>query len=221
MLSLVYAFYDNAEMLATQYAVWASYPEDLKSQIEIILVDDGSFAAASVARPGGLPLIRLFEIQDDIPWNQDGARNIGAHEAANHWLLLCDMDHVVPASTLRAVLARIPKLDPWDVGNFSRVRVTGQPLSPAPNILLINREVFWDIGGYDERLRGYYGTDIPFRKRMYASCRKVGLNLPVTVYQPSDIPDCSTRGLSRSVDNLPTLDDQYQTMLSDYREVIL
>ena len=41
-LSFVYAYYRNSSMLQEQYRVWADYPVDLKSQVEVIVIDDGS-----------------------------------------------------------------------------------------------------------------------------------------------------------------------------------
>jgi hypothetical protein len=221
MISLIYAYYNNPLMLQGQYEVWASYPSDIKSKIELLIIDDGSFSAKDVTRPEGLPSIRIFEIQEDIPWNQDAARNIGAKEARFPWLIMSDMDHVFPASVIEGALARIKKIDLMDVGVFNRHRMDDVPLRPAPNVYLINRDTFWSVGGYDERLRGYYGTDVPYRKRLYEFCRKVGMPGCVMVYMPAQIPDCATRSLSRAPVTLPELDDNIVTLSSDYLEVML
>src|SRR6185369_156528 len=93
-LSLVIPYYENPGMLAVQYQTWANYPTDLKSRMEIVLIDDGSPTrpAIDVARPEELPPLRIFRVLKDLPWHQHGARNLGAHVAIGKWLLMTDMD---------------------------------------------------------------------------------------------------------------------------------
>lgn len=218
MLTLVYPFYHNSDMLRHQYEVWAGYPDDLKDRIEVVIVDDGSKTAKDVPRPEGLPALRIFEIKDDFPWNQDAARNIGAKESDYEWLFMLDMDHVVPEDVLRVVLSKIPNMH-WDsVGTFGRWRMDDRNLNPAPNIYTISRETFWQVGGYDERLSGYYGTDIPFRERLYQTCKPVGMRARLHVCVPSLIGDCATK-LSREVRPFPVLDDRVVTLSYPYEQV--
>jgi hypothetical protein len=108
--------------------------------------------------------VRLFRIGVDIRWNWLAARNIGAFHAAPGWLLLTDMDHVVPAETLR--LAMAGELDPSVVYVFGRREHTGERVTPHSASFLLTRHLFWKIGGYDESLSGLYGTDGDWRRRV-------------------------------------------------------
>lgn len=161
-VTLVYPFYRSQSFLARQAAVWRSYTDDLASCITVIVVDDGSPEPATLPETGVSS--RLFRIEQDVPWNWLAARNIGAHHAEDGWLLLTDMDHVVPEATLRAVV--YGQHDPSVVYAFSRREHTGETIHSHSASFLMTREMFWRIGGYDERLSGVYGTDGAYRKRL-------------------------------------------------------
>lgn len=176
LLSSCIPYYKNPLMLAEQFHVWSSYPDDLKPHIEILLVDDGSpanVAASTVARPDGLPAFRLYRVLVDIPWHQHGARNLAAKEATGDWLLLTDMDHVLPGDSLRDLLAVLPSAGKTDVFTFNRLdapkltptRDQHGALKPHVNTLCMKRDWFWKVGGYDEDCVGY-GTDGYFRNRL-------------------------------------------------------
>lgn len=199
-LSLCLPFYRNPLMLAEQFRVWSAYPEDLKAQIEIVLVDDGSpEPALEVPRPDGLPPLRIYRVLKDIPWHQHGARNLAAKEAAGPWLLLTDMDHVVPAESLRDLFTVLACAGRADVFTFFRrdaphgVPTTdgrGQ-LKPHVNTFALRKDHFWKVGGYDEDCVGY-GTDGYFRARLNAaSIRRHLAGIPILRYPREVIPDAS------------------------------
>lgn len=165
-VTLIVPFYMNAEFFSRQVAGWSEYPEDLRANLSVIVVDDGSPVPAVM--PASVPFsLRMFRIREDRRWNWLAARNIGAHEAADGWLLLTDMDHVVPAETLRAVIYGDHFSDV--IYGFSRREHTGEHLIAHPNSWLMTRAMFWKVGGYDERLSGFYGTDGLWRKRCAAT----------------------------------------------------
>jgi hypothetical protein len=158
-VTLVVPYYQSAKFLETQAAVWRTYPYS----VSIVVVDDGSPEPAKL--PSGLDgTARLFRIDQDVPWNWLAARNIGAHHAQDGWLLLTDMDHVVPVETMCAALHG--QHDPTVVYGFSRREHTGAPIQPHSASFLMTRQMFWAIGGYDEALSGHYGTDGVYRKEI-------------------------------------------------------
>ena len=166
-VTFIYPYYDNAQFLRQQVAWWHTYPADLKAHVSAIVVDDGSpeHPAADILTSADLPFpVRAFRIEVDIRWNWLAARNIGAHHAEDGWLVLTDMDHVVPASTLASVV--YGQHDARTVYAFSRIEHTGQPVNPHSASFLMTRQMFWKIGGYDERMSGYYGSDGYYRRRM-------------------------------------------------------
>lgn len=162
-VTLVLPFYENHAFLEQQIAQWAAYDDGTKRQVHVIVVDDGSPTPARL--PSDPPVaMRLFRIDVDVRWNWLAARNIGAHHAADGWVLFTDMDHVVPAETMRAVVSGAH--DPRVVYAFSRHEHTGTVIPPHSASFLMTRAMFWRIGGYDEALSGFYGTDGDFRRRV-------------------------------------------------------
>lgn len=205
-LTLVMPFWLNSGMLAKQYEGWAAWPDELKRRFEIILVDDGSpEPAADVPRPDGLPTLRIYRVLEDRPWHQHGARNLGAHEAEDGWLLLTDMDHVLSMVSAAALMLRLDRLNSETVYMLDRVEAdTGKPTlnghgqpKPHPNSFVMTRELYWRIGGYDEDFCGVYGTDAYFRERAFRIGRRGHLNIPLTRYWRDIVPDASTNGLPR------------------------
>jgi hypothetical protein len=225
-LSVVMPYYCNPRMLTRQMVVWKKeWGSELLSQIEIILVDDGSpeEKAEDVIREmwegeHGLPL-SLYRVLEDRPWHQHGARNLGAHVAQSRWLLMTDMDHVIPGSTLAEVLRLTPKMSKREVLTFGRVdapatltwradqwtefqrtvREDGS-LKPHVNSFAVRKKVFWYIGAYDEDLCGIYGTDKHFRNRLFGSSVARHLeHAPLIRVGREVIPDASTRNVERKV----------------------
>lgn len=166
-VTLVLPYYENPAFLARQIGWWRTFPAHVKAHVSVIVADDGSptrparDVLAGVIAP--FPL-RLFRIHVDVRWNWLAARNIGAHHARDGWLLLTDIDHVLPATTAEALIYGTH--DPSIVYAFSRIEHTGVPLAPHSASFFMTRQMFWRIGGYDEDLSGNYGTDGVYRKRL-------------------------------------------------------
>jgi glycosyltransferase involved in cell wall biosynthesis len=204
MISIVIPYYMNPGMLAHQYSVWASYSEPVKRKVEVVLVDDGSptETALEVNRPTGLPPLRIFQVLEDRPWHQHGARNLGAHMAENDWLLMTDMDHVVPEDVLAELLKRakrgyaymFPRVDWPDM--ITTVDQYGQP-KPHPNSFALSHATYWRVGGYDEDYCGIYGTDALFRERLKSKVQITLTSKPLIRFSRLVLPDASTRTLPR------------------------
>src|SRR5690606_27317244 len=104
-ITLVVPYYRNPNMLLEQAGYWAAYPPGLR----VVVVDDGSPEPAADVLPADC-LARVYRIDVDLPWNRNGARNLGSHVAETRWLLHVDVDHVLPPSSAAALLHR--PLDP-------------------------------------------------------------------------------------------------------------
>lgn len=168
-VTIVMPFYMNDRFLQQQVNWWSTLSPALRSYLSAIIVDDGSpTAAADVLMRGGMPFtIRLFRIEQDVRWNWLAARNIGFQHATDGWVLVTDMDHVAPASTLAALIygSHNQKV----VYGLSRIEHTGEKITPHSASFFLTKEMFWKVGGYDERMSGYYGSDGYFRRRLAAT----------------------------------------------------
>jgi len=199
-LTLCLPYYRNSGMLSLQFDRLGALPRALKSQLELIVVDDGSPDGEAQGREIGLP-VRIFRIEVDVRWNQDAARNIAAHHAKHGWLLLTDMDHLVPRETLEVAIQR--GLDKKTAYRFNRTTLeslspwTETPYKPHPNSWLMTRALFDHMGGYDERFAGYYGTDAEFRDRLQQHARVEILGATITRVPRDTIPDASTTTYQR------------------------
>jgi hypothetical protein len=211
-LTFICAFYLNQGMLREQQRVWRAYPPELKTHFHAIVTDDLSphAPARDVFEATGIASQRLFLALEHRRFDWLFCRNLGASVAATEWLLLTDIDHVVPADTLRALLTK--KLHAANVYRFGRVDAHHPyPWAPGsltdykhhPNSWLLTKKMFDRIGGYDERFSGWYGSDSEFRERVFAATADAGGRVemreawPLVRYPREVIPDASTTTYQR------------------------
>jgi len=210
MISLVYAYYENAKMFQIQQANWLSYPEHAQKEMEVIITDDCS--AKNPLLPQDISTVgeydfSLFFIQKKISWNWLEARNIGAKHAKYDWLLLTDMDHVVTPGVFEALLKKRHKFDPEIVYQFARVVAPGMTkYKPHNDSFFVSKKLFWKSGGYDEDYSGQYGTSGIFRRRLFSVAKKHKelSNLSLVLYPRDFVEDASTRDLPRKEGRDPT-----------------
>lgn len=200
--TLVMAYYDNARMLQEHVSHWNKYSADVRSRLEIIVVDDGSreIAAADLIRDEEIirrMRIRVYRVTPDIPWNQDGARNLGMNHCDTDWALMTDMDHVLYPDQAEAMLAFSPVIGTYYLPR--RCVTDGTEIHPHPNTFLFNKCDFWEMGGYDEDFSGHYGSDGNFRKcAQGAGIRESETTaFSLTVYRREEILDANTRRYGR------------------------
>lgn len=220
-LTLVLPYYRNLGMFLEHQQIWATFPDDLRARLHVILVDDGSPKALRIPRKAvtitGLASFRRYRILKDVRWNWLACRNLGMHEATTEWVLLTDIDHVLPVETLEHLTTR--NLDPAYVYRLGRVDAPHPwPYTLAdcavreakrfhPNTWLLTRAMFDRIGGYDERLSGCYGTDGEFKDRVREHAKAVVQLGDVLMirYGRDILPDASTTVFTRKND--PANDD--------------
>lgn len=162
--TVVYPYYENPFFFRKQLKHWLSLPPHLAMMLSFIVVDDGSpeHPAEVILREQPFPL-RLFRIDVDVRWNWLAARNIGFHHAADGWCVVTDMDHIIPSDVFETII--YGDLDVGTIYRFRRREHTGISIHPHPNSWLMTREMYWRVGGYDETMSGYYGTDGDYRRR--------------------------------------------------------
>lgn len=200
-LTLIMSYYENAGMLAEQLRWLQGMHVDIRSRLTYIVVDDGSptAPAASVwpTQDPPIALYKVFRMEQDIRWNTDACRNIGAHYATTKWLLLTDMDHRPPEELLRECMER--PLDERVAYKFRRCSMPDlSDYKPHPNSWLMTRGLYDAADGYDERFAGYYGTDGDFRDRVQEVAASIEtINQRLIRYPREVIPDASTTQYER------------------------
>lgn len=203
-VAIVMAYYDNPDMLREHLRVWSTYDPALLPYLSVVIVDDASprYPALDVLS-AGLPLsTMLWRVREDIPWHQDGARNIAMHHCPAEWALMTDMDHVLPADQVLPMLLMNAMHGEYYMPG--QRMLDGTVLRPHPNTYMMSRSDFWRMGGYDEDFCGWYGSDGNFRK----CARGAGLverssgDFGLVVYRDTDIYDANTKGLGRKLSPL-------------------
>lgn len=134
---------------------YQDYDKELMSMIHFVLVDDCSSTIIDV---DGYSLnIDLIRINEDIPWNQAGARNVGVIYAKSDKILLSDIDHIFPEHTLRELIQRRnPRSTFYKI---YRKDDKGNTRKGHPNTFFMSRARFFRFYGYDEEFAGKYGAE--------------------------------------------------------------
>lgn len=204
MITIVMPYYENPRMLMKHLEMWENYPAHEAEQFRAVIVDDGSprnpADSILMGYRGRFP-IRLFRIDVNIPWNQDGARNLGMKHTDTAWSILTDMDMVLEPHDARKAIDWAYSHQSHFTSYFMPGRRTaqGEYKDPHPNTYMMRPGLFWECGGYDEDFAGCYGSDGNFRKcmRAHAAERMVPHAFTLTWYGRSDIPDASTVDFTR------------------------
>lgn len=199
-------YYDAPEMLMKQLEYWQQYPEWVAECVRVILVDDGSptWPAQTVLDAvGGPPFpIELYRIEEDIPWNHGGARNLAFTQMQEGWALLTDIDHVLPLESVCSLLTK--QLNVNCIYIPSRYRVLGaldwKEIEPHSDSFILTREMFWKVGGFDESFSGYWnGVSHLFRKHLLSICREVSVldNIHLLFFDNTIVKDANVKSLGR------------------------
>jgi hypothetical protein len=190
--TLVMAYYENPGMLREHFKRLNALPLKMLDQLHVVIVDDGSPEHPAEAPARTAVSLQIYRIDVDVRWNQDAARNIGVQHAETNWVLLTDIDHIVPEGTWDVVLNR--NWDPDVAYKFGRVSLPElDPYKPHPNSWLMARTLYDRAGGYDERFAGLYGTDGDFRDRVHEHAKEVRMIKEPIIRVPRQvIPDAST-----------------------------
>lgn len=221
-LTMVLPHFRNLGMLAEQQRVWTSYPDRLRAQLHVVIVDDCSpkghrISPHKAVTVHGLGSLRIYRLTEKKRWNWLACRNLGAKVAQDGFLLLTDMDHVLPLETLERLLTG--ELNEKAAYRFKRVDAPcpwPYELSECPEYKmhndswLLTRKMFFDprIDGYDERLSGCYGTSGEFKDRVMAAVDAHVILGDVLIRYPREIiPDASTHPSTYTRKNDPKNDE--------------
>jgi hypothetical protein len=177
-LTIALLYYAEPAMLLLQLENFASYPNEVRQQLTILIVDDGSpeglRATEYLGDYDSFFRLRIARIITDKDWNIGGARNLAFFLADTQRALLLDLDTVVPLETMKAALS-------WKTQDYRGLvmahrfnRNDGKTIALHPAVTLMDVEAYWGSGGCDEDFVGSYGyTDIHFWHRWDKDARRV------------------------------------------------
>lgn len=195
IFSLVMPYHAAPRMLARHGKEWTAIPRRLRDHIEAVVCDDASPGEPIYLPDPGEPLFTLLRIPPPhIRWSHRCATNVAASHARGQWLLITDIDHVVPVDTWNALdrYEAQGTLDPSRVYTFERVNTDYSPYKPHPDSWLIHRTMWAKIGGYDTRYRGHYGQNMPFKMRVrHHAGDTIQLDWPLLRFTREEISDAS------------------------------
>lgn len=123
-----------------------NYYNNLGVLHEVVVIDDCSSTDIPYNKFKNIIWAR---INDDIDWNQPGARNLGAYLSTGDKLVFVDIDHLLPTRIF---------VYEEGVTMFKRL-YGGREIPPNQGIVGINKK---DFQGYDEDFCGNYGKDDKF-----------------------------------------------------------
>ena len=131
--------------------------------IEFIIIDDGSPLHYEI--PEFNLNLRWIKINENIKWNQAGARNLGVLSAKSDKFIITDLDHVFYEDTLKFMVDSDFKRG--EIYKFRRTHIhkngfiTGNYPSHG-NVFAMRRGEFLAHFGYDEEFAGNYGHEDNF-----------------------------------------------------------
>lgn len=154
-LTIVMAYFNQPQMLMEWWAVIRDYPKD---KVSLRIVDDHS-KVHPLKIPDDILAdldVMHFRVEDDIPWNEMGARNLAMHHSEG-WVYMTDPDYLLLPESFEAILALDLKKR-----NFYHLRSRPahdhrRELHRPENIAVLHTEDFRIAGGYDEYFAGAYG----------------------------------------------------------------
>lgn len=203
-LTLVMAVYGQPRMLAEQFAAIRGYGPEVNDHLNVVVVDDcGTPPVEELeveAMSIGVKGAKLLRVEQDIPWNQMGARNLGMHVSSG-WCLMIDPDMVFDGPMMHRMIEAASKLQRGRVAKYGLKHVSSGKLDmSSPNTYLIHRDDFFEVGGYDEDYAGHKGWSDVQMLDVLRSTYKIELrpDLYANFHSTASIADAMVTKLDRS-----------------------
>lgn len=172
-LSIIVAVLNSHEVVRRQILHYDRL--GLPDNVEVVFMDDGSHPPLScwnlLTGVFG-SRVKIVPTHDYRPWTWAVARNSGAKIARGEYLLMTDIDYIIPKEALEAALAfngdkmRFKRefgvldeqgqisQDPEVLKTYGlseeRIKSRGLRLPPHPNNFVMRKDLFWELGGYLE-----------------------------------------------------------------------
>ena len=174
MISVIIPVYHNEKGLLKSLSLIVN------SFAEIIVVFDGYKPGLEILKQLDSMSVKAIMNYPDIPWGNARARNLGAINSNQSYLLFLDCDHTFKRLFIEDDFKFII---PGNVYKFRRKR--GNDITWPSGSLLMNCSIFFKVGGYDERFCGHYGyEDLHLLYKIKkAGIEIVNSNIPIDVIE--------------------------------------
>ena len=142
---------------------YVKYDPELLDIMEFVIIDDGSPLKYKI--PDFNLNLRWIKINEDIKWNQSGARNLGVLSAKSDKLIITDLDHIFYEDTLKFMATYNFKEKEIYKSRRTHIHRNGFVAGNYPgagNIYAMSRGDFLKYFGYDEEFAGNYGYEDNF-----------------------------------------------------------
>jgi len=168
MITICLSFFNQNDMLKFHIETWKNYSDEIKSKVKFSIVDDCSKThiedIISEEMIKGID-IKIYRVHDDLICNIAGVRNLAAKECQTEWMIILDMDTVIPEESIKQIIELAEKNEKDVAYKFNR-KVPNKPKheknnKPHPAVCLIRKSDYWKAGGCEEDLVGHYGSTDP------------------------------------------------------------
>lgn len=145
-VSLITAIKDRAESLESAFATWRS----IRGISQIIIVDWSSRDTSVIERVARQDSrVLIARVEDQIYFNHTKTKNLGVNLSVGEIIIITDADIMIR----RRLRGLFPALNAEDK-LFYRGWIPG-----GYGTLVVRRQMFDAVGGYDERMEGWGGSD--------------------------------------------------------------
>ena len=182
-IDIVYTYYNGINLLEKYIDHWNNNFNDVKHKINFILIDDHSdesCKAINIVQKMDINFnFQLYHVDDNILWNEMGARNLGGSISTSDTLLFLDWDHLITQELIHEIFTwpfdekhmylfhrkkyknHMPLWEPGQFNNWLQenklISTPGTKNVPVRSGFCLTRKLWEDVGGFDEDFAGNYG----------------------------------------------------------------
>lgn len=170
LITINLSYYNQKkEVLLKHINYWNSFDKYTKRKYSFFIIDDCSKIPINELLKDTYFKnldISFYRVQEDLKYNIGGVRNLGAKECKTPWYVILDMDTLIsPKMAKELVDLALNNKNKNFAFKFNRKVINNEnhikhnKIHPA--VCLIEKEIYWKIGGCDEDFVGNYGSTDP------------------------------------------------------------
>ena len=203
LLSAVFATYGQPKVWDLQWEQLRMLPLYFAAKMELVIVDDHGSPVATIPKDirDRFPC-KLFRVDENIAWNQMGARNLGMQEASAKVAVMLDPDMVPTPLVWDKIMWAAENLHEGTVVKFSLTGSDGGFIHSSPNTWILHTSDFFSIHGYDEDYAGNKGwSDVALMHTLNSAFkieRRPDILVPYLL-NTDGVEDAQVTSLDRSV----------------------